>query len=90
MAVEKHTMTEEEYHEYSEMIFNMNEQLQGATLRLVTPAIIKLLVSTYLVLKGFTEDVPNASQLHDNLITEISYLIAHRTDEAMKELRERN
>ena len=90
MAVEKHTMTDEEYDEYRNLCLSINEVLQGSTIHLVTPVLVKILVSSYLLVKGFTEETPRARELHDNLIAEITYLIAHRTNEEIQKLRERN
>ena len=85
MPAQDYTMSDEEYEVYCDAYMRINSELQGIPVHLVVPVLIKLLVTTHLIMKDFTEETPGAKQLHDELMRNISNELFDRTNQHILE-----
>jgi len=85
MAVEHHSMTDEEFEVYREKAVEVYNTVTQAPLHLIAPILIKVLISTHMVMKGVSEETPGSLQLHDNLQSQLSHTLFNVTNQFLTE-----
>lgn len=83
--VENHSMTDEEWEVYREKAVEIYNTVTQAPPHLIAPILIKVLISTHMIMKGIGEQTPGAKQLHDNLESQLSHTLFNVTNQFLKE-----